>query len=57
VLNLLADNKFQQTPTLVIAGPRQPVSQAEVDLLKQYLVQAALIAMLEPLPVTEFETP
>ena len=56
VLNLLADNKIPaDAATLVIAGPRQPLSQAEVDLLKQYLGSGgALIAMLEPLPVTEF---
>jgi gliding motility-associatede transport system auxiliary component len=56
VLNLLAENKIpDDAATIVIAGPRQPVSQAEVDQLKQYLQKGgAVIAMLEPLPVTQF---
>jgi ABC-type uncharacterized transport system involved in gliding motility auxiliary subunit len=56
VLNLLADNKIpEDAKAIVIAGPRQPLSQVEVDLLKQYLqTGGALIPMLEPLPVTDF---
>ena len=56
VLNLLAENKIpEEAATVIIAGPRQPLNQAEVDLLKQYLqTGGAVIAMLEPLPVTQF---
>jgi ABC-type uncharacterized transport system involved in gliding motility auxiliary subunit len=56
VLNLLAENKIpDDAATIIIAGPRQPLGQAEVDLLKGYLeAGGAVIAMLEPLPVTEF---
>ena len=56
VLNLLVENKIpEDAATIIIAGPRQPLSQAEVDLIKQYLqAGGAVIAMLEPLPVTEF---
>lgn len=56
VLNLLAENNIPaDAKTVVIAGPRQPLTQAEVDLLAQYLqAGGAVIAMFEPLPVTEF---
>lgn len=56
VLNLMVENKVpEDAATIVIAGPRQPLAQAEVDLLKQYLQGGgAVIAMLEPLPVTDF---
>ena len=55
-LNLLASNTIPEDAKLiVVAGPRKPVSQAEVDLLKQYLDKGgALIVMEEPLPVTDF---
>ena len=40
---------------IVIAGPKQPLIQPEVDLLKSYLDQGgALVVMVEPLPVTDF---
>jgi ABC-type uncharacterized transport system involved in gliding motility auxiliary subunit len=55
-LNLLAENKVpQDAKVIVVAGPRKPVSSAEVDLLKQYVeAGGALIVMSEPLPLTEF---
>jgi ABC-type uncharacterized transport system involved in gliding motility auxiliary subunit len=56
VLNLLAENKIpDDAQAIIIAGPRQPLNQAEVDLLKGYLASGgALIPMLEPIPVTNF---
>jgi ABC-type uncharacterized transport system involved in gliding motility auxiliary subunit len=56
VLNLLASNQVpEDAQVIVIAGPRQPVSQAEVDLLKSFAAGGgALIVMEEPLPLTEF---
>jgi len=56
VLNLLADNKIpEDAKAILIAGPRQPLTQAEVDLLKQYLqAGGSLIPLLEPIPVTDF---
>jgi ABC-type uncharacterized transport system involved in gliding motility auxiliary subunit len=56
VLNLLTENKIpEDAKAIVIAGPRQPLTLAEVELLKGYLQSGgSLIPMLEPLPVTEF---
>jgi ABC-type uncharacterized transport system involved in gliding motility auxiliary subunit len=56
VLNLLTENKIpEDAQAIIIAGPRQPISQAEVDLLKEYLAKGgSLIPMLEPIPVTDF---
>jgi ABC-type uncharacterized transport system involved in gliding motility auxiliary subunit len=55
-LNLLAENKIPEDATLiVIAGPRKPVADTEVELLDLYLSGGgALIVMQEPLPVTDF---
>jgi ABC-type uncharacterized transport system involved in gliding motility auxiliary subunit len=55
-LNLLASNQIpDDARVIVIAGPKRPVSQAEVDLLDSFLTNGgSLIVMEEPLPTTEF---
>ncbi len=55
-LNLLAVNQIpDDARVIVIAGPKKPVSQAEVDLLNSFLMNGgSLIVMEEPLPTTEF---
>ncbi len=55
-LNLLAENKIpDDAKVIVIAGPRKPLSSNEVDLLSNFLNQGgSLVAMEEPLPVTDF---
>ncbi|HVF26340.1 MAG TPA: GldG family protein [Anaerolineales bacterium] len=55
-LNLLVDNEIPEDASLiVIAGPLQPVSQNEVDLLKEYLTNGgSLIVMEDPTALTEF---
>jgi len=56
LLNLLSANSIPaDADVLVVAGPRKPVSSAEVDLIKQFAENGgALVAMLEPLPMTDF---
>ena len=55
-LNLLAENEIPDDATLiVIAGPLQPVSEDEVNLLKEYLANGgSLIVMEDPTALTEF---
>ena len=55
-LNLLVDNQIpEDASVIVIAGPLQPVSQNEVDLLKDYLTNGgSLIVMEDPTGLTEF---
>jgi ABC-type uncharacterized transport system involved in gliding motility auxiliary subunit len=55
-LNLAVDQLVPaDAKVIVIAGPNQPVSAQEVDLLKSYLEKGgALIVMEEPTLVTEF---
>ncbi len=55
-LNLIASNKIPDNATIiVIAGPSQPISSAEQTLLQNYISKGgALIAMEEPLPLTQF---
>src|SRR5215211_1660478 len=55
-LNLLSENKIPDDASLiVIAGPTKPVSQEEVDLLKDYLDKGgSLIVMEDPSALTEF---
>jgi ABC-type uncharacterized transport system involved in gliding motility auxiliary subunit len=55
-LNLLAENQIPEDASLiVIAGPVQPVSDGEVDLLKEYLTNGgSLIVMEDPTALTEF---
>jgi ABC-type uncharacterized transport system involved in gliding motility auxiliary subunit len=55
-LNLLAENQIPEDATLiVIAGPLQPVSDDEVNLLKEYLDGGgSLIVMEDPSALTEF---
>jgi ABC-type uncharacterized transport system involved in gliding motility auxiliary subunit len=55
-LSLLAENKVPEDADLiVIAGPVQPVSQREVNLLRDYLNNGgALLVMEDPLALTDF---
>ncbi len=55
-LNLIASPAIPEDAlAIVIAGPLQPVSQEEVDLLKAYLDGGgSLIVEMEPLPLTDF---
>lgn len=55
-LNLLATNAIpEDAQVIVIAGGTQPVTQAEVDQLKEFLSGGgSLVIMQEPLPLTEF---
>jgi ABC-type uncharacterized transport system involved in gliding motility auxiliary subunit len=55
-LNLLAENQIPEDASLiVIAGPLQPVSEEEVNLLKEYLASGgSLIIMEDPTALTEF---
>ena len=55
-LNLLAENQIPEDASLiVIAGPLQPVSEEEVQLLKDYLASGgSLIVMEDPTALTEF---
>lgn len=55
-LNLLSENQIPEDATLiVIAGPLQPVSEDEVNLLKEYLANGgSLIVMEDPTALTEF---
>jgi ABC-type uncharacterized transport system involved in gliding motility auxiliary subunit len=55
-LNLLAENLIPEDASLiVIAGPLQPVSEDEVNLLKEYLANGgSLIVMEDPTALTEF---
>ncbi|MFZ5922124.1 MAG: GldG family protein [Chloroflexota bacterium] len=55
-LNLIASPAIPEDAlAIVIAGPLQPVSQDEVDLLKAYLDGGgSLIVEMEPLPLTDF---
>jgi ABC-type uncharacterized transport system involved in gliding motility auxiliary subunit len=55
-LNLLAENQIPaDADVVVVAGPQQPVSQAEIDLLHEFAANGGgLVIMQEPLPVTSF---
>jgi ABC-type uncharacterized transport system involved in gliding motility auxiliary subunit len=55
-LNLLAENQIpEDASVVVIAGPIKPVSENEVNLLKDYLAQGgSLIVMVDPTILTEF---
>lgn len=55
-LNLLVDNQIpEDAAVIVIAGPLKPVSENEVNLLKEYLAKGgSLIVMEEPTILTEF---
>ena len=55
-LNLLADKQIPEDATvIVVAGPRQPVTDEEVKLLDVFLgTGGAMIVMAEPLPLTQF---
>ncbi len=54
MLNLLATNQIPDDANVIlIAGPRERVTQAEVDLLRQYQEKGSgLVVMEEPLPLT-----
>lgn len=55
-LNLIAANKIPEDAlAVIIAGPRKPVSAAEVDLLKKYVdAGGSLVVMEDPTLLTEF---
>jgi ABC-type uncharacterized transport system involved in gliding motility auxiliary subunit len=55
-LDLLSTNEIpQDAAVIIIAGPLKPITDQEVELLKAYLDGGgSLIAMEEPLPVTQF---
>lgn len=55
-LSLLAENKVPEDADLiVIAGPQQPISVKEVELLREYLNNGgALLVMEDPLVLTDF---
>lgn len=55
-LNLIAQNQIPQDAlAIIIAGPQQPLSAQEVKLIEAFVAKGgALIAMQEPLPVTNF---
>ncbi|MGD8753548.1 MAG: GldG family protein, partial [Anaerolineales bacterium] len=56
LLNLLSINQIPtDAAAIIIAGPVQPISETEVDLIDDYLNRGgALIVMQEPIPFTEF---
>jgi ABC-type uncharacterized transport system involved in gliding motility auxiliary subunit len=55
-LNLLADNKVPEDAlAIVVAGPKKPVSDQEVGILKSFVdAGGSLIVMEDPIIVTEF---
>lgn len=55
-LNLLAENKIPEDAlAIIIAGPQKPVSEREVELLKQYVdAGGSLVVMENPREFTEF---
>lgn len=55
-LNLIAENQIPEDATvIVIAGPVQPVSEDEVNLLNDYLANGgSLIVMEDPTSLTKF---
>ncbi len=55
-LNLLGTDRVPENAmAVVVAGPQQPVSQEEVDMLGAYLEEGgSMIVMQEPRPVTDF---
>lgn len=55
-LNLLVDNQIpEDASVIVIAGPMKPVSENEVNLLKDFLAAGgSLIVMEDPTVLTEF---
>lgn len=56
-LNLPAENQIpEDASVIVIAGPTKPVSEGEVDLLKQYLDKGGSVLIMEdPTALTDFE--
>lgn len=56
MLNLLAENQIPaDAKVVVVAGPRKPLSQQEVDQFSLYLAGGgSLVVLLEPTVVTEF---
>ncbi len=57
MLNLIVENKIpEDASVIVIAGPIKPVSENEVELLKDYLAGGgSLIVMEDPTALTEFD--
>ena len=56
-LNLFTDDQIpDDAKVIVIAGPVKPLAEEEIEKLKEFLDEGgSVIAMQEPLPVTEFE--
>lgn len=56
MLNLLSANQIpDDAKVVIVAGPRKPISQSEVELLNQYISQGgALLALSEPSMMTDF---
>ncbi|MEW5939643.1 MAG: Gldg family protein [Chloroflexota bacterium] len=55
-LNLLAENAIPaDAKAIVIAGPKTPLSPAEVDLLNNFVLNGGgLVVMEDPIPLTDF---
>lgn len=55
-LNLLVENKIPEDAlAIIVAGPQKPLSENEVDLLKDYLdAGGSLVVMEDPLLLTSF---
>jgi ABC-type uncharacterized transport system involved in gliding motility auxiliary subunit len=55
-LNLITNPKIPEDAlTIIIAGPRKPLSQQEIDLLKSYVNKGgSLVVLAEPRPFTDY---
>jgi ABC-type uncharacterized transport system involved in gliding motility auxiliary subunit len=55
-LNLLAENEIPaDARALIIAGPMDPLTAGEINLLDKYLIEGgALVVLAEPLPLTNY---
>lgn len=55
-LNLIVENQIpEDASVIVVAGPLQPVSEAEVTLMRDFLAAGgSLIVMQDPRPLTDF---
>jgi ABC-type uncharacterized transport system involved in gliding motility auxiliary subunit len=57
-LNLVTNPKIPEDAlAIIIAGPRKPLSQPEIDLLKSYVNKGgSLVVLTEPRPFTDYGT-
>ncbi len=55
-INLLSQSSIpEDADVIVVAGPQKPLSQQEVNLLKEFIAAGgSLIVMQDPIPFTEF---